>query len=477
MYNIVYYIFIHKCTASHHAIKQCKRKFKKLGKYKELVLHKYTDNKTLQTFLLDFIKRHPNEPVGFINEDAKIIQNITLLPDVPNLETATFPPTETEGIPNVFCFHAEINKIHYNSTIHNQYWNHIECNLSLNFVLNSSWINTFVKSINTDLVFDSTRLLFQYLSTLFTKTVAVTQYNFVHDSQLFITLPDSYYAKVCHNKPRLLKTYQRQLFQGVGSFKLGSVNTDLIANTMSTLDADTAYKYTPKVSVIMTLTDINQFFVTFHSFLKQDYPKSKIELYILDEFKLDTKLKHLIPPESRIRFINMQTKNGELVPLGYKLNVGFKHSTSDIVCVMMDTHYYSPDYITNHVYSLLESKRECNVGGIHLYDGYSGSGSNSKGKILTQDSLDIASLAATKKLWNNYSFQELENSPQALLFDFIRYRQPLVNKSQGKCFSFLGLDNPFDTHTTTQLEINEVAQESINVYNQCKITQEDDDEN
>jgi hypothetical protein len=448
---------------SHHAVKQCKRKFKKLGKTKNLIFHKYIDNKTLHVFLKDFTKKHPSEPIGFINEDAKIMQNITLLPDIPNLETKTFQTTENENIPNVFCLHSNVTKIHYNSTIHNQYWNHIDCDLSLNFVLTTSFLPTFLKSINTELSFESTRLLFTYFATLFTKTASVTQYNFTHDSNLYVTLSNAYYAKVCHNKQKLLDTYQRQLFEKNSGFQLPLVNTDIITNTMNSLEPDTAYKYTPKISVVMTLTDINQFFVTFHSFLKQDYPRDKLELYILDEFKLDTKIKHLIPPESRIRFINMQTKENKKVPLGYKLNTGFKYASSDIVCVMLDTHYYSPDYIKNHVYQLLESKRECNVSNLHLY--------KNKGnyKIHTQTSLDIGSLAATKKLWNNYSFQELENSPQALLFDFIRYRQPLVNKSPFKCFSFLPSDNHFDTHPT-QLEINPTAQESIDVYNQCKIS-------
>lgn len=460
MYNIVYYLFIHKCTTSHHAVKQCKRKFKKLGKYKELFFHKYTDNKSLKEFLTDFAKKHPNEPLGFICEDAKIIQNITLLPDVPNLESNTFPNTEQDSLPNVFCLHSNVTKIHYNSTIHNQYWNHIECEKSLNFVLNTSFVNKFINSIDADLDFDTIGRLFSYFATLFTKTVSVTQYNFTHEEDLYVALPESYYAKVCHNKQKLLDTYHRQLFtknSNLGNL-LPTIDTTPIQNTMANLDPDTTYKYTPKVTVIMTLTDINQFFVTFHSFLKQNYPRNKIELYILDEFKLDTKLKHLIPPESRIRFINMQTKENKKVPLGYKLNTGFKYAANDIVCVMLDTHYYNPNYIRGHVYQLLQSKQECNISKIHLLK---------DNQIHTQTSLDIGSLAATKKLWNNYSFQELENSPQTLLFDFIRYRHKMCVISPFNCISFTQPENTYDT-IPTKLELDPIAKESIDVYNKCK---------
>ena len=459
-YQITFYIFIHKLSTSSPSIKQCKRKFKKLHRINDISFYKYTDNKNLVTFLLDFIKKHPHEPIGFISEDAKIIQNITLLPDIPGLDTKTFSDNENNNVPNVFCLHSNVTKIIKNTKYENDYWNSITCDLSLNFILATGFVNTFVKNIDKSLEFENTRLLFGYFSTLFTNTVGVTQYNFTHDSNLHTDISDVYFSKINdHEKQKVLDAYHSNSSDKLDTLTFEKLEPGNVSSQLQLLDTQTRYKYTPKITVVMTLTDINQFFVTLHSFMKQDYPRDKIELYILDEFKLDTKLKHLLPAESRIRFINLETKNNKKVPLGYKINAGFKYASNDIVAVMLDTHYYNSDYITQNVYKLLDSSKECTVS-----QKYNLSDNN----IHTQGSWDIGSIVCTKKMWNNYSFQELEDNQDVLMLDFFRYRHSICTESEFGCFSFCKTKGT-GTGTRTPCNAEPLAIESISVYNNCKM--------
>lgn len=456
-YYIKYYLFIHKCNTSDPSIKQCKRKFRKLDKQKDLTLIKYTNNKELVNSLKQFVKTHPNEPIGFINEDAKIIHNLTLLPDIPNLQTNTFPNELDNKIPNVFCLHANITNIIYNSQFNTEYWNEITCNESLNFIVAPRYMNTLINCLDTHTTFTSTRELFSYFTKTFTQTVAITQYNFTQDKTLWTSISDSFFSKSTSNKEKdkLLTQYHKESQHRLITLQIPTKDPSAITNYYKTLDSNTFYKYTPKITVIMTLTDINQFFVTFHSFMKQDYPRNKIELYILDEFKLDTKLKHLIPPESRIRFINLQTKEQKKIPLGYKLNTGFKYASNDIVCVMLDTHYYSPDYLSNHVWNLLD-RNQSNLSKLVTHQN-------------THPDYDIGSLACYKKFWNHHSFQELQDNPDTLLLDFLRYRTSMCNLSESKCFQFCKI-NTFSSGTPHTPFTNE----SLEVYEKCKIQDDDD---
>lgn len=477
-YRVRYYIFIHSSSTQNPIIKHVKKKFKKLHKQQDLFLHKYTTNKALISYLEQFHKTHQNETIGFLCEHVKLLQNLTILPQPPSLQQNPTKNTSFEFIPesiDVFCLHADYLDIKYNSPLVEQsiHWNQIICDVSYNFVLNPHFVKTFIINLQKlpKTITNSQELFTCFPKIAFSdKVVGITQYHFTEDIHKFFTPPIVTKSTTPIQHTQMLKIYNTQVYTKWNELSQ-SINSEcnwqqfnLVKTHFQNMTCKDQYTKLPKVSVLLHLSNINQFFVTFHAFINMNYPKDLLQLFILDEFKLGKRLNHLIPQESRIQFIDLQSKNEEPVPLGYQLNIGCKYSTSEIICCMFDTHYYYPNYILDSVCYLLSSKSHCLIS----------QHAQTKNKVLHQ--MDIASLCFYKNFWQHFSFPELETDLNILLYEYLKYRikmcmqvpfHPRLFQFANKNIQYLTSPPKISTIFNLVENIPLKSQETIKIYQEC----------
>lgn len=113
----------------------------------------------------------------------------------------------------------------------------------------------------------------------------------------------------------------------------------------------------PKVSIITPTKDRKIFFeLAVNNFLSQDYPQKLLEWIIIDDGTED--ITDLLPKnDNRIKHIKVKTSNKNMT-ISKKRNLGFKHSTGEIILHMDDDDYYLPSSISTRVKVLLYYKEK-----------------------------------------------------------------------------------------------------------------------
>jgi glycosyltransferase involved in cell wall biosynthesis len=168
----------------------------------------------------------------------------------------------------------------------------------------------------------------------------------------------------------------------------------------------------PYVSIITpTFKRRKIFSIALHNFDNFIYPPNKLEWIIIDDSPetdlTDESVTDLIPRDKRIRLIKLPY-NDEPLTVAMKRNIGVSNSSYNYIIHMDDDDYYPPESILARIKILLKYKKDgiqC-VGStlIGTYNILNNTSSmSSDGPI----SLSEASMAYTKKFWEERPFDEL----------------------------------------------------------------------
>jgi glycosyltransferase involved in cell wall biosynthesis len=164
----------------------------------------------------------------------------------------------------------------------------------------------------------------------------------------------------------------------------------------------------PEVSII-TLTKDRRVFMPLanYSYLIQSYPEDKLEWVIVDDSPEDDNLQDLLPRDKRIKYIHMKNEEDEPMTIAMKRNIAISNSSNPYIIHMDDDDYYPPESIIARIKILLKYKEEgIECVGSTLIGTYNiihdQSSMSSDGPI----SLSEASMAYTKKLWEERPFDE-----------------------------------------------------------------------
>ncbi len=118
----------------------------------------------------------------------------------------------------------------------------------------------------------------------------------------------------------------------------------------------------PIVSVIIPCRNEQKYLSKFlDSIVKQDYPKEKLEIIIVDGKSEDQTIDIAKKYSEKYKFIKVLNNDKKITPVA--LNIGIRNSFGDII-IRMDAHsIYEHDYISKCVFYLKKYKVD-NIGGI-----------------------------------------------------------------------------------------------------------------
>jgi hypothetical protein len=216
----------------------------------------------------------------------------------------------------------------------------------------------------------------------------------------------------------------------------------------------------PKVTLITKFTNQETFYHMLLTFMKLNYPRHLLELIIVDETGSENKMN--LPEDKRIRLINLNSK-GEILPIGYVLNIGVKYASGEVIAHFFDTNIYQADKFKALVIHLIVSNKDCVIS------------KNSGVYPDTEFSFpDLANFMYTKSFWNKYSFEESpETNYTDVIYSFLKYRTncisfiPFIFMSFSLYPKLIKLDTinnhkklPFDLKYTIT---DSILQESVNI--------------
>lgn len=111
----------------------------------------------------------------------------------------------------------------------------------------------------------------------------------------------------------------------------------------------------PTVSIITPTKNRKIFFeLAINNFITQDYPKDKLEWIIIDDG--EENITTLLPKDDRIKHIKLKVDKKSHLTISKKRNMGFSHSSGQIIIHMDDDDYYLPSSISTRVKVLLYYK-------------------------------------------------------------------------------------------------------------------------
>jgi len=168
----------------------------------------------------------------------------------------------------------------------------------------------------------------------------------------------------------------------------------------------------PKVSIITPTYKRRKIFsMAIRNFENFIYPKDKLEWIIVDDSPendiVDETVRDLLPRDKRIKFIHLDSGD-EPMTIAMKRNICVSNSSNPYIIHMDDDDYYPPESILARIKILLKYKSEgiecvgsTLIGTYNIINNVSSMSSD--GPI----SLSEASMAYTKKFWEERPFDEL----------------------------------------------------------------------
>ncbi len=112
----------------------------------------------------------------------------------------------------------------------------------------------------------------------------------------------------------------------------------------------------PKITLLTpTRNNKEMFYFAVSCFFKLDYPKDKLTWIIADDGDNDQKVRELIPPDKRIKYINCTPGPGGFLAISKKLNVCMSYVANDCQYIMhfFDNMYYPPLSAATRIRTLL----------------------------------------------------------------------------------------------------------------------------
>lgn len=388
--QIQHYVLLHKNETSDVYKKNIKKLSKKqLFKRLDIKLVK-TDNeselKSIKEYLVNIKKMFPKE-VGVLLDSNIILHDITYIPNMPKQY-------------DILCLESNI-KSYLNDNKESIYWCPVNIISSGNFIINGSSIQKVINIINKC---ENMNDFYNELNGMNTYTITQTQFsqkmsNYVHDPYVInnnLTENDI----LNYDKKLSLEFYNK--FENTTINKI-NVHNKIIKNELL-----------PKISLICPVTDKTLFFHNLLTFLKLDYPRHLLELVIINDFCDEKDLN--LPEDARIKLINISNKNNNekmRLQLGYKLNIGVKHATNNIIMHFFDTSNYNLTMKQTISTFLLSNKNSMISNDTGIYN---------KSVINIPD---IANCIYTKDFWKNMSFEEHSHNLYSnidLLFKWLSFR-------------------------------------------------------
>lgn len=336
---------------------------------------KYIEDSNILQSLIKYLqnirKQHPPQ-VGIIFDTNIIIHDITYVPEFPNKF-------------DIVCLESQLES--YKKTSDKSlYWTPTNILSSGNFIINGGSIDKVLQLAKTC---KSLNELFPKLNDL--NVFTITQHHFsekeenhIHDPLVVnkkLTEQDilEYDTKLSNEFYNKFQTLNIEL----DNLKIIQIKDDLL----------------PKISLVCPFTDKSKFFHTLLTFLRLDYPRHLLELVIVDDSKSENDMN--LPEDSRIRLININNSKepGVPLPLGYKLNIGVKHASHNLIMHFFDTNNYSLQ-LRNLVSHFILSNKQCIVSkdtGIYNNESFS------------INIPDLSNCLYTKDFWKKCSFEELSH--------------------------------------------------------------------
>jgi hypothetical protein len=350
---------------------------------------------TLYKSLLTAKKKHVSE-YGIILDSNVIVHDITYIPQV---------PTQYD----ILCLESELES-YKKSDDKSLYWTPVNIINTGNFIIKGSSIEKVLEIIKFSK--DITQFYIN-LNTL--QIFTITQTHFSEKEQHYIHDPLIINKKLTDDD--IIQYDSKLSNEFYQKFRDLNLNIDKL-QTSSIIKDD----FLPKISIVCPFTDKNKFFHTLLSFFKIDYPRHLLELVIVDDTNSEKDLN--LPEDKRIRLINISnTKSNEPLPLGYKLNVGVKHATNQIILHFLDTNNYNLNLRALITHFVL-SKKECIMSidtGLHIF-------SQNLNTIVKLP--DLANCLYTKDFWKKCSFEELSHNfiiNSDLVYKWVSYRHKEVS--------------------------------------------------
>jgi hypothetical protein len=349
---------------------------------------------TLYKSLLTAKKKHVSE-YGVILDSNVIVHDITYVPQ---------PPIEYD----ILCLESELES-YKKSDDKSLYWTPTNIISTGNFIIKGSSIEKVLEIIK--LSKDNTQF---YTNLNKLQIFTITQTHFSEKEQHYIHDPLIINKKLTDED---IMKYESKLsnefYQKFNDLNLSidKLQTSIIKDNLL-----------PKVSFVCPFTDKNRFSHILLSFFKLDYPRHLLELVIVDDTNSEKQLN--LPEDKRIRLININNTNGnEPLPLGYKLNVGVKHASNEIILHFLDTNNYNLNLRVLMTHFIL-SKKECIMSidtALYTHD-------QSLNAIVKLP--DLANCLYTKDFWKKCSFEELSHNfiiNSDLVYKWISYRNKEVS--------------------------------------------------
>lgn len=378
-----------------------KRNKKKLSK-KHLFKHvnfdlvKYNDDTqlldTLYKSLLACKKKHVSE-YGIILDTNVIVHDITYIPLPPKTYDILCLESELESYKNVHeksIYWTPTNIINTGNFIING----SSIDKILNIIKSSKNINHFYKNLNNINIFTITQT-----------HLSEKEKNYIHDPLIInkkLTEQD-----IINYDSKLSKEFYNK-FQNL-NLTPDKLHYKYIQNTLL-----------PKISLICPFTNKNKLFHTLLTFLKLDYPQNLLELIIIDDTNSEKDLN--LPEDKRIKLININNTNDtDNLPLGYKINVGVKHSTHNIIMHFFDTNIYTLNFKKLISHFILSNKSCMTSIDTGIYN-------NNLNDIIKLP--DLANCIYTKDFWKKLSFEEISHNfitNSDLTYKWLSYRHKEIS--------------------------------------------------
>lgn len=400
-----------------------KRMKRKLLKKRLLSLFecKYINNnfeedsiKNLREYLINIKKKvyDKSSCVGVLTDDNIFKIDITKIPNVPKKWDILF-------------LEYDLKHFDYKNEYNNIYWCKSTVLDSRHFIINIDILDKLLQILKNIKKWSELINSFETFDTF-----SITKTMFSERVSNYIKFPyDKYNCKTTtiDEKDNIMKEYSKENYSKLKNIvsNEGIINPELIKNfdlKIAKLDDITKYNLLPNISLISMATNKNKFFHLLHTFLRLNYPKDKLELIVVDDCDIDKLLKNVLPNDKRIKFINISKKNQETdeyikFPLGYKLNIGIKYSSYEVVSHFFDTNVYINDSFMNLVKCYLMSGKDLLLSkDLALY--------NFTDKVSKKGNTpDIANMIYLKSYWKTFDFDNTLSDSNILVYKYTYFRK------------------------------------------------------
>lgn len=347
-----------------------KRLKRKLCRAPDLDIKSVTPKTDIEQILIHKIKSNAGKKLGKWLHVLHDRQTLLHLLHASSEPMCNLPPSW-----DILCFSSEIESYDYDCPQNSIYWCKAKVKSSVNFLLNP-------KS--------------------FAKCIGVLKQSGAGLSNLFANVNTFVVTQYAYSDP--------------------TDSNESSTNSIKCIDRELIACDTPSgnVTFITVVTDPTAKNAASHcvlTFLRSNLSHNT-ELIIVDGCDFDKTVD--VSGDSRIKVVKIKSKDNEVIPLGYSLNIAVKHASYDVIFHLLPQNFYFSQNLNKlvhcfagHGFDMLLSADSC----LHNPD--------QKTSFLRKTP-SIANCIYLKNFWNVNHFIELENDEIKLLHHFTKGRMSLV---------------------------------------------------